>query len=165
MVAKTRAPSAQSDAQRPAHETDGLTSFSLIAAAIVLDLLVVSLLAWPLARAQGVSLWPVDAPISAYCLAAPALAVLGAWMALGFSLRFVSSFRSHLLRSAIGAAAILAIAFALLLGVSGAEVSIAGFVAIASVVALSALHANHLGIVRSLVRAGAFSLPEDSPKP
>lgn len=143
-----------------APDSNRLSPASLVAAAMTLDVLVVSLLTWTVARAGGLSLWPAEEPLAVLCLAVPLITLFGAWVSLGFSFRHAHAFASHLGRTAAGSTALLLGALALYLGISGAAASDAVFIAALAVIGICALHANYLGVVRTLARAGVFSLPQ-----
>ncbi len=140
-------------------QQDSLSWTSMVAAAVVLDLLLVSLVVWTLARANGIELWPMQAPVSAFCFSLPIVIVVGAWSAQRFSFRHAFSFRSHLMRSAAGGLAAAVFALALYLGISGDAVSIPVFIVASGLVLVCALHANYLGVVRSLTRSGILVRP------
>lgn len=136
-----------------------LSLSSLVAAAILLDLLIISLLVWAVARSGGVSLWPADEPLSLLCLTLPLATLFGAWVSLGFSFRHAHAFIAHLGRTAAGATAMLLGVLALYLGMSGEAAADAFFLSVIAVVGVCALHANYVGVVRTLARAGIVSLP------
>lgn len=159
MAANANEGALRSHADVSAGNGNRLSLSSLVAAAMLLDLLIISLLVWAVARSGGVSLWPADEPLSVLCLALPLATLFGAWVSLGFSFRHARTFTTHLGRTAAGATALLLGVLALYLGLSGDAAGDAFFLCVIAVVGICALHANYVGVVRTFARAGVVSLP------
>lgn len=138
-----------------------LPAGSLVLAGVVLDALLVTPVIWALARADGISLWPVDQPESLPFLTLPALLFTGAWSAQAFALSQTRSFLTHLARSVAGALIAALFAFALFLAFGGAATAHMVFIAAAGIVLIGALHTNYLGAIRSLIRAGIVQRPAE----
>lgn len=132
----------------------GLALSSLALAGFALDLVLVTPVVWALARADGISLWPANTAASALFLLLPTVIVVSAWAAHRFTIRHAPSFRSHLSRSAVGATLGAVSALALFAVSGGALDEVVMMTPLAGVVMICVLHANYLGAVRSLIRAG-----------
>lgn len=142
----------------------GLGLSQLALAGIATDLIVCTPVLWALARGAAVELWPADSPIALFYLLLPLLVVAGAWAAQAFGFSHARSFILHLMRTGAGAVIVILFAAAgLLLATPAADehlVQIGG----CAVVLICALHANYLGVVRSLIRMGIVEPPTPRPE-
>ncbi len=139
----------------------GLTLSSLVLPAICVDLLLLTLAVWALARAHGVAVWPATSPSAAYFLVLPAVIVTGAWAAHLYGSRRDNAFLPHLARTGLGAALAALAATAIFAVAGGSMGQLPLLIPAAGIVMIAALHANYLGAARSFIRAG---LLEPSPK-
>jgi Undecaprenyl-phosphate glucose phosphotransferase len=107
--------------------------------------------------AAGIDLWRV--PLGAalpFVLLAPAT-VAGVWMAGGYRFRYAGSVSMHLLRAAVGCGAGLGGVFLFALATGFPLPVLFANVCAVNAVAVIALHANYLGVVRAATRKGHLS--------
>jgi Undecaprenyl-phosphate glucose phosphotransferase len=122
-----------------------------------LDAIAVSLATIGLCFAAGVDVWNVSvATVLPYALL-PIAAVAGVWAAGGYRFRCAGSMPEHLLRVALGAATALSVVFLLILVFAPTAAPLFARLGATNALALFALHANYLGVVRTATRQGYLS--------
>ncbi|MEZ5937032.1 MAG: exopolysaccharide biosynthesis polyprenyl glycosylphosphotransferase [Hyphomonadaceae bacterium] len=122
-----------------------------------LDVTALTLVVLGLSAAAGLDLLQAPLSVAWPFLIMPLAAVAGVWIAGARQYRYAGSIAGHLFRTSVGAAG--ALAAAALAGSSigrpwAAEIP---GVAAACLAAIIVLHANYLGVIRVLTRAGVFS--------
>jgi Undecaprenyl-phosphate glucose phosphotransferase len=110
-----------------------------------------------LTYSRGVDLWQLPVMLALPFLLLPVAAVAGIYVAGGYRFRYAGSVAAHLLRATAGGAAGLAVAFGLSLATGFPLPMLFANVCAVCALAIVALHANYLGIVRAATRRGSLS--------
>jgi len=121
------------------------------------DAIVVLLITAGLCLAAGIDIWRTPFAAALPFLLMPPALVAGVSIAGGYRFRYDEPLTGHLLRTALGASAIMGsvVLFAVLAG--SANTPLFERLAMANFLAVVALHANLLGLVRAAMRSGYFS--------
>jgi polysaccharide biosynthesis protein PslA len=123
----------------------------------MIDALGVLIVTLCLCIAVGVDLWRLPLGMALpFVLLAPAT-VAGAWIAGAYRFRYAGPVALHLLRAAAGSVAGLGAVFLLALATGFPQPALFANVCAVNALALIALHANYLGIVRAATRKGHLS--------
>ena len=105
----------------------------------------------------GIDLWRLPLGMALpFVLLAPA-SVAGAWLAGAYRFRYAGSVAMHLLRAAAGSAAGLGAVFLLALATGFPMPALFANICAVNALAVIALHANYLGVVRAATRKGLLS--------
>jgi Undecaprenyl-phosphate glucose phosphotransferase len=105
----------------------------------------------------GIDLWRLPLGMALpFVLLAPA-SVAGAWLAGAYRFRYAGSVAMHLLRAAAGSAAGLGAVFLLALATGFPMPALFANICALNALAVIALHANYLGVVRAATRKGLLS--------
>src|SRR5690242_17212881 len=123
----------------------------------MLDALAVFLVTLGLCVAAGIKLWSVPVASALPYLAMPAAGVAAVWIAGGYRFRYAEAITTHLTRVALGATAAMSALFLTALVARSPELPLFAQLSTANAVALFALHANYLAIVRAATRKGYLS--------
>lgn len=121
------------------------------------DALAVALVTLALCASEGVDLMAIPLGVALPYLMMPAMCVFGVWASGGYRFRYAGSVVGHMARVAFGASGAMSVVFLI---VSLAHPSKAAmFIQLCAVNALAvfALHANYLGMVRAATRKGQLS--------
>ena len=121
------------------------------------DVIALFVLMLALTYSHGVDVWRLPVTLALPFLLMPVLAVGGIYIAGGYRFRYAGSVAAHLLRAAAGGASGLGAAFLLSLAVGFPLPMLFANICAIAALALVALHANYLGMVRAATRRGALS--------
>jgi len=110
-----------------------------------------------LTYSHGIDLWHLPVLLALPFLLLPVIAMAGVYAAGGYRFRYAESVATHLLRATTGGVAGLSVAFLLSLATGFPLPMLFANVCAVAALALVALHANYLGLVRAAVRRGALS--------
>ncbi len=121
------------------------------------DAVAVALVTAGLCLAAGIDVLVTPlAAVMPYALT-PAAGVGGVWLAGGYRFRYAGSIATHLLRVALGGSIIMGLVFLSALALGSDDIELFARLCAANALALFALHANYLGIVRTATRKGYLS--------
>jgi polysaccharide biosynthesis protein PslA len=121
------------------------------------DAIAIALVTTGLCIAAGIDVWVTPlAAVLPYALM-PVAAVGGVWLAGGYRFRYAGSIPGHLLRVALGGSIVMGLVFLSALGMGSDDINLFAQLCAANALALFALHANYLGVVRTATRKGYLS--------
>ncbi len=123
----------------------------------VVDAIVTLMITLGLCASAGIDLWQLPLASALPFVLLPPAAVLGVWMAGGYRFRYAGSVSMHLLRATAGGAAGLGAVLLLALATGFPLPTLFANVCAVNALAIIALHANYLGVVRAATRKGALS--------
>jgi len=121
------------------------------------DAAVVALVTIGLCLSSGVDLLAIPLGSALPYLLMPATCAAGIWAAGGYRFRYAEPVLSHLLRVAFGACAVMGLVFLLASFADPAQTPLLARLCAANALAVFALHANYLGMVRAATRKGHLS--------
>ncbi|HEV7692690.1 MAG TPA: exopolysaccharide biosynthesis polyprenyl glycosylphosphotransferase [Hyphomonadaceae bacterium] len=122
-----------------------------------IDAIAILLVTVGLCLAAGINVWITPlAAVLPYALM-PAAGVAGVWLAGGYRFRYAGSIPGHLARVAFGASFTMGLVFLSALALGSDDIHLFSRLCAANALALFALHANYLGVVRTATRKGYLS--------
>jgi polysaccharide biosynthesis protein PslA len=126
-------------------------------AARVADLVAMMTVTIGLCIAAGIDIWTTPLAAALPFILTPFAGAAGISVAGGYRFHYAESFTGHLCRVAFGASAIMGTVFLAALLAGSSNLALFARLAAFNALAVFALHANYLGVVREAVRRGLLS--------
>lgn len=123
----------------------------------IVDALTVALVTVALCLSQGIDLLAIPLGAALPYMLMPATCVAGVWAAGGYRFRYTEPVLGHMLGVALGASSAMGLVFACIAVVDAARLPLFAQLCAVNALAVFALHANYLGMVRAATRKGHLS--------